>query len=205
MYGSNQYGLVKYAENTITPEDIEKYKIDLTKYVPMFIWENNDIMQAIYKSQGDELGSLLYCLEDLQKQFYIDTATWGLDLWEEEYGITTNLNYSYEQRREVVKAKKRGQGTTTKQMIKNVAEAFSGGEVDVIENTGPYIFTIQFVGVKGIPRNMQAFINMLEDIKPAHLAYEFKYTYTVWNFLREKKLTWNNSKAKTWDQLKVYE
>jgi Uncharacterized protein conserved in bacteria (DUF2313). len=205
MYGSNQYGLVKYAENTITPADIEKYKIDLTKYVPMFIWENNDIMQAIYKSQGDELGSLLYCLEDLQKQFYIDTATWGLDLWEEEYGITTNLNYSYEQRREVVKAKKRGQGTTTKQMIKNVAEAFSGGEVDVIENTGPYIFTIQFVGVKGIPRNMQAFINMLEDIKPAHLGYEFKYTYTVWNFLKEKKLTWNNSKAKTWDQLKVYE
>ncbi|MZK53426.1 YmfQ family protein [Clostridium beijerinckii] len=204
MYGSNQYGLVKYAENTITPVDIEKYKIDLTKYVPPFVIEIPE-MKASYDVQGTELGGFLYYSDDVKKQLHIDTATWGLVYWEERYGIETNLDLSYEQRREMVKAKKRGQGTTTKQMIKNVAEVFSGGEVNVIENTGPYIFTIQFVGVKGIPRNMQAFINMLEDIKPAHLGYEFKYTYTVWNFLKEKKLTWNNSKAKTWDQLKVYE
>ena len=204
MYGSNQYGLVKYAENTITPVDIEKYKIDLTKYVPPFVIEIPE-MKASYDVQGTELGGFLYYSDDVKKQLHIDTATWGLVYWEERYGIETNLDLSYEQRREMVKAKKRGQGTTTMQMIKNVAEVFSGGEVNVIENTGPYIFTIQFVGVKGIPRNMQAFINMLEDIKPAHLAYEFKYTYTVWSFLKEKKLTWNNSKAKTWDQLKVYE
>lgn len=204
MYGSNQYGLVKYAENTITPVDIEKYKIDLTKYVPPFVIEIPE-MKASYDVQGTELGGFLYYSDDVKKQLHIDTATWGLVYWEERYGIETNLDLSYEQRREMVKAKKRGQGTTTMQMIKNVAEVFSGGEVNVIENTGPYIFTIQFVGVKGIPRNMQAFINMLEDIKPAHLGYEFKYTYTVWNFLKEKKLTWNNSKTKTWDQLKVYE
>lgn len=204
MYGSNQYGLVKYVENTITPVDIEKYKIDLTKYVPPFVIEIPE-MKASYDVQGIELGGFLYYSDDVKKQLRIDTATWGLVYWEERYGIETNLDLSYEQRREMVKAKKRGQGTTTMQMIKNVAEVFSGGEVNVIENTGPYIFTIQFVGVKGIPRNMQAFINMLEDIKPAHLGYEFKYTYTVWNFLKEKKLTWNNSKAKTWDQLKVYE
>ncbi|MFL0165584.1 YmfQ family protein [Candidatus Clostridium helianthi] len=204
MYGSNQYGLVKYAENTITPVDIEKYKIDLTKYVPPFVIEIPE-MKASYDVQGTELGGFLYYSDDVKKQLHIDTATWGLVYWEERYGIETNLDLSYEQRREMVKAKKRGQGTTTMQMIKNVAEVFSGGEVNVIENTGPYIFTIQFVGVKGIPHNMQAFINMLEDIKPAHLGYEFKYTYTVWNFLKEKKLTWNNSKAKTWNQLKVYE
>lgn len=204
MYGSNQYGVVKYAENTITPEDVEKYKIDLTKYVPPFVIEIPE-MKASYDVQGTELGSFLYYSDDVKKQIRIDTATWALIYWEERYGIETNLDLSYEQRREMIKAKKRGQGTTTMQMIKNVAEVFSGGEVNVIENTGPYIFTIQFVGVKGIPRNMQAFINMLEDIKPAHLGYEFKYTYTVWSFLKEKKLTWNNSKAKTWDQLKVYE
>ncbi|CUU46997.1 YmfQ family protein [Clostridium beijerinckii] len=204
MYGSNQYGLVKYAENTMTPVDIEKYKIDLTKYVPPFVIEIPE-MKASYDVQGTELGGFLYYSDDVKNQLHIDTAAWGLVYWEERYGIETNLDLSYEQRREMVKAKKRGQGTTTMQMIKNVAEVFSGGEVNVIENTGPYIFTIQFVGVKGIPRNMQAFINMLEDIKPAHLGYEFKYTYTVWSFLKEKKLTWNNSKAKTWDQLKVYE
>lgn len=129
----------------------------------------------------------------------------GLIYWEERYGIETNLDLSYEQRREIVKAKKKGQGTTTKQMIKNVAEAFSGGEVDVIENTAPYTFTIQFIGVKGIPRNMQAFINMLEDIKPAHLGYVFKYTYTSWDYLDNKSLSYNNAESIKWDDLEIYD
>lgn len=205
MYGQNQYGLTKYADNTPTNEDLEKYFVDLTKYVPPFIYENNEIMQAIYKSQGEELGSLLYYLEDLTNQFFIDTATWGLTYWEEEYGIVTNLNYSYEERREVVKAKKRGQGTCTKALIKNVAEAFSGGEVNVIENTAPFQFTIQFIGVKGIPKNMANLINAIDDIKPAHLGYIFKYTYTSWNYLDSKNLSYNNSESIKWDDLEIFD
>ncbi|NYC05423.1 hypothetical protein [Clostridium beijerinckii] len=52
---------------------------------------------------------------------------------------------------------------------------------------------------------MQLFKDMLENIKPAHLGYTIKYTYTVWNVLKENKLTCNNAKLKTWDELKVYE
>lgn len=154
--------------------------------------------------QGTELGSLLYYVDDVKKQLHIDTATWGLIYWEERYGIETNLGLSYEQRRESVKAKKSGQGTTSIVMIKRVAENFSGGEVNVIEHDDDYYFTVQFIGVKGIPRNMEAFKNMLDDIKPAHLEYVFQYSYTVWNVLKEKNLTVNNVKTKTWDQLKVY-
>lgn len=179
-------------------------KIDLTKYVPLFIWGINE-MKAIYDVQCTELGSLYYYSNDLLEQCFIDTATWGLLYWEEEYGIETNLNQSYEQRREILKAKKRGQGTTTKAMLKNAAEAFSGGEVNIIEDNANYSFEVWFVGVKGIPRNMQAFKNMIEDIKPAHLTYSFKYTYTIWNFIKEKNLTWNHAKTKTWKELKVYE
>lgn len=204
-YGQSQYGLSKYAENTPTKEDLEKYFVDLTKYVPPFIYENNEIMQAIYKSQGEELGSLLYSLEDLTNQFFIDTATWGLTYWEEEYGISINLNYSYEERREVIKAKKRGQGTCTKALIKNVAEAFSGGEVNVIENTAPYMFTIQFIGVKGIPKNMANLINAIDDIKPAHLGYTFKYTYTSWDYLDSKNLSYDNADNIKWDDLEIFD
>ncbi|BCZ49434.1 hypothetical protein psyc5s11_55010 [Clostridium gelidum] len=184
-------------------EKLNKYKIDLTKYVPTFISEISE-MKAIYDVQGTELGSLLYYSKDLLNQFFINTATWGLIYWEDEYGIDTNLNMNYEDRRTVLKAKKRGQGTTTKEMIKNVAESFSGGEVNIIENNANYSFIVKFIGIKGIPKNMEAFKNMLEDIKPAHLGYVFEYTYTVWNVLKEKNLTWISSEVKTWDELKVY-
>ncbi|AQR93521.1 YmfQ family protein [Clostridium saccharoperbutylacetonicum] len=193
-----------YFELAPNSEELEKYFLDLTKYVPHFVCQIHE-MKALYDVQGKELGDLNYYISDLLKQCFIDTATWGLLYWEDEYGIETNLSLSYEQRREILKAKKRGQGTTTKAMLKNAAEAFSGGEVSIIEDNENYLFIIQFVGVKGIPQNMQAFMNMLEDIKPAHLTYNFKYTYTIWNFIMEKKLTWNNIKIKNWEELKIYE
>ncbi|NFI95249.1 DUF2313 domain-containing protein [Clostridium botulinum] len=203
-YGQSQYGLSRYAENIPTKEDLEKYFVDLRKYTPKFIHEQ-PIMKTIYSVQGTELGGLNYYIQDLINQCFLDTATWGLEQWEKEFGIETNLNYSYEERREILKAKKRGQGTCTVAMIKNAAEAFSGGECNVIENTGEYEFTIQFVGVKGIPRNLQAFKDMLNNIKPAHLDYVFKYTYTNWNYLDGKNLSFDKADNIAWDDLEIYD
>ena len=87
---------------------------------------------------------------------------------------------TYERRREILMAKLRGQGTTTRKMIEDTAAAFSGGEVKVIEDN-PVIFLLSVYRHQGIPRNMQAFVSMLEDIKPAHLSYRFEYRYTTWN------------------------
>lgn len=204
-YGQSKYGVSKYAENIPTQDEVLKnYPVDLSKYVPQDIY-NGNVFNKIYKSQEYQLGVLYWQMDDLLKQFFIDTATWGLVYWEEEYGIVTNLNYSYEERREVVKAKKRGQGICSKLLIKNVAEAFSGGECNVIENTAPFTFTIQFVGIKGIPKNMQGLINAVDEIKPAHLVYNFKYTYTSWDYLDGKNLTYNDTKNIQWNDLEIYE
>ncbi|MDU4587052.1 MULTISPECIES: YmfQ family protein [Clostridium] len=204
-YGQSKYGVSKYAENIPTQDEVLKnYPVDLSKYVPQDIY-NGNVFNKIYKSQEYQLGVLYWQMDDLLKQCFIDTATWGLIYWEEEYGIGTNLNYSYEERREVVKAKKRGQGTCTKSLIKSVAEAFSGGECNVIENTAPYTFTIQFVGIKGIPKNMQGLINAVDEIKPAHLVYNFKYTYTSWDYLDGKNLSYNNAEKILWTDLEIYD
>lgn len=205
MYGTEKYGTTGYSKDQqISDEDIKPYKPDLLKYITPCLSEVSEF-KAWNEACGYELGLLKLDEEELLKQFFVDTATWGLIYWENQYGITIDLNKSYEDRREVIKAKMRGSGTTTRQMIKNTAEAFSGGECDVIMHPENYSFTVQFIGIKGIPKNMEAFKQMLEDIKPAHLAYDFKYTYTVWNFLNDKNLTWDQAKTKTCDNLKVYD
>lgn len=179
-------------------------KVSLSKYVPKFIY-NSPIFNKVYKSKENQLGIIYWQIDDLVYQCFINTATWGLTAWEELYGITTDLNLSYEQRREILKAKKRGQGTCTKALIKNVAESFSGGECDVIEDTAPFTFTIQFIGTKGIPNNMTGLINAIDEIKPAHLVYDFKYTYTSWDYLDSKNLTYNDLENITWDELEIYD
>lgn len=202
MYGKSQYGLLRYARDSDTGSSTDEYYRDLSRYVPGFVSELQEMAQ-IYETEGRELGSVRYNLDDLVDQCFVQTATWGLLRWEQEYGIKTNLSLSYEQRREIILAKMRGQGTTTVEMIRNTAIAFSGGEVDVIEDNSNYNFIIRFVGLYGIPRNMQAFIDMLEEIKPAHLGYSFEYKYVIWNELTP--YIWDELKAYTWDGLRVNE
>jgi len=160
-------------------------------------------MIELQNTTAKELGKLYYYLKDLINQLFINTATWGLSIYEKQFGLQTNMGLSYEERREIIKAKLKGRGTTTKQMIKDTAEAFSGGEVDVIEYPEESKFIVKFIGVKGIPRNMQGFIDMLETIKPAHLAYEIMYTYTVWDFV--KHITWEQASQYTWNEFRTYE
>ena len=180
----------------------EKYKVNLIQYLTSNYQDKENIKKLMQMIETELSESRLFSI-DLGLQSSIDKATWGLRRWEEELGIEYNPSMSYEERREIIKAKLRGRGTTTKAMIKNTAEAFSGGEVDVIEYPEEYKFVVKFIGVKGIPKNMQGFINMLETIKPAHLIYDFEYTYTVWNHLTH--LTWNDVSTMTWNELKVYE
>jgi len=184
MYGENKYGIIAYSENGVLSEEIEKRVPDLMKYLPKYYYTSN-VMKNVQNVNAIELGKYHYKLDDISEQLLIETATWGLDHWEKEYGLETNKLLSYEERREIIKAKKRGRGTTTIEMIKNTAEAFSGGEVNVIPHNDKYYFTVHFIGVKGIPRNMQAFKDMLETIKPSHLNYDFAYTYNTYGDIRD--------------------
>lgn len=201
MYGQVSYGLLKYAqEGDLGGSMPDGHFVDLARYAPPYFRRVRELA-ALWKAEGYEIGLLQYHLRDLAEQAFIPTATWGLALWEEMYGVSTNLALSYEDRREILYAKLRGQGTTTRVMIKQTAEAFSGGEVDVIEDNANHLFIVRFVGIKGIPQNMNAFVTMLEDIKPAHLAYRFEYRYTIWGDLVGK--LWSGYVGKSWAEIRT--
>ena len=208
MYSKKIYGVSPYADTTEKQEENKEIEIkretDLLEYLPSF-YHNSDVIKSFMESNSIEVDTLKAYIEDLSKNLYVKTATWGLDLFEDELGLVTDKSVSYEERRERILAKKRGNGTTTKAMIKNTAEAFSGGEVEVIENFNDYSFVVKFVGVKGIPKNLALFKNMLEEIKPAHLNYELAFTYTVWSMIMAKSNLWNDFKNKTWVELMSYE
>ena len=207
MYSKKIYGVSPYLDIPKKAQDKEEIEIkretDLLEYLPSF-YHNSDVIKSFMESNSIEVDTLKAYIEDLSKNLYVKTATWGLDLFEEELGLVTDKSISYEERRERILAKKRGNGTTTKKMLKNTAEAFSGGEVDIIENFEDYSFIIKFIGVKGIPKNLTLFKKMIEEIKPAHLDYDFAFTYTVWEFVMSKSNLWNDFSDKTWVDLMTY-
>lgn len=202
MYGDIQYGILKYSQDSPNDEEIKPYIPELMAYLPSYYNKNQSMMKDIQNAIAQEAGRANYSSVDMLDQFFLDTATWGLDIWERELGVETDASSVNETRRESIKAKLRGSGTITKEMLKNTALAFTNAEIEIIENYEDYSFIIKFIGVKGIPSNMQAFIDMVEAIKPAHLAYSFQYTFSWWDNIKD--LTWNNANTYTWNTIREY-
>ena len=178
---------------------------DVTKLVPPFLLQSA-MFQTLYSIENQELTAIENAINDILNQCFIDTATWGLKYWEQFLGIPVDENKLAEYRRSVIKSKVRGAGTITVNLIKSVAESYSNGEVDVIENVAPYTFEVKFIGTRGIPPNLDDLKNAIEQIKPAHLAVTYAFTYFVWDDLDTKMWSWDtfDSLFLTWDELEIY-
>lgn len=198
-YSKNLYGEASYGSSQESTRD-EILEVDLMKYLPTY-WHEIEQMKVLQEILGKNLAEVIAFKQDLFNQMFIETATWGLSRWEKIFDLPIEIEKNYSFRRERIKAKISGSGTTTKQLIINIASAFSNGEVEVIEYPNEYRFVVKFVGVKGVPANMKDLTSSIEEVKPAHLAFTFEYTYNYWNNL--KAYTWSALSIHTWDKVKV--
>ena len=138
--------------------------------------------------------------DDLLAQMHVDTATWGLAFWERGLGLETDISKPYSFRRTRIKSKLRGFGTTTKELIQNVAAAFSNGAVEVTEHNDESYFEVTFSGSVGIPPNMDDLTAAINEIKPAHLDFFYVYIYRTWAMVSHLK--WSEVAQYTWAQLR---
>ena len=150
--------------------------MNLINKLPSFY--DNDIVKPIQNSFTVEANSINDEVENTLNQFYVDSATYGLDKWEKMLGISKNNN-DIQTRRENIKAKMRSRGATSIEVIKNICEAYSYGEVEIIVNHSDYSFVVNFVGSIGIPKAFAELDKTIEEIKPAHLAHSYKFNYNT--------------------------
>lgn len=162
--------------------------------------------QLIMQTEGTEIDELTESIDEVLNQRFVDTSTWGLDEWEKEFGIKRDPSKPISQRRSVIKSKIRGVGTVTVQLIKNVAEAYDGGTVDVTEVPAEYKFVITFIDTRGTPPNLDDLKAAINEIKPAHLAVEYEFTYLRWEEFDTNPVTWDELDAQNlnWDEFEVW-
>jgi uncharacterized protein YmfQ (DUF2313 family) len=178
---------------------------EMFSYLPQY-YETSRVMQADMQAKGVEMDLLYQALDETLEQFFVRTATWGLDFWERELGIETDRLKPVEQRRAVVESKLRGAGKFSGRQVANVAEAYAGGKVDVTFQPEAWSFTVSFVDTMGIPPNIDDLKRAIDELKPAHMAVEYKYRYLVWDDLDKKQKTWDELDAAslTWNELEVW-
>lgn len=173
------------------------YSDTLKAYLPPIV-ANTQTFSEVCSAEGNEFDTLHAKIADIKLQLNIDTATWGLDIYEKDLRITTDYTKALDYRRSVIKSKSRGNGKLNATMIKLVCDSFSNGNVQVsFDGT----IHVKFTSVKGIPPNMSDLQNAVEQIKPAYLLLDYLYTYNTWGMV--SNLKWGDVANKTWSQLQT--
>jgi uncharacterized protein YmfQ (DUF2313 family) len=142
-------------------------------------YSGNATMEELQSILTEKINALASDFSETIDQCFVNTATALLSRHEKIYGLQVDVSKSDEFRRERIRAKIRGVGTVTRQMIIETARSYSNGEVEVIEDPVNYSFKIKFVGTVGIPANMADLTLTIEEIKPAHLSYTFEYVFNT--------------------------
>ena len=150
--------------------------MNLINKLPSFY--DNDITKPIQDSFTVEGNSINDEVDNTLKQFYVDSATYGLDKWEKMLGISKN-NFNIQTRRENIKAKMRSRGATSIEVIKNICEAYSNGIVEININHSDYSFEISFISTIGVPLSFDEMDRVVNEIKPCHLAHSYKFNYNT--------------------------
>ncbi|HBF6777125.1 TPA: DUF2313 domain-containing protein [Clostridioides difficile] len=135
---------------------------------------NNSITSKIQEAYDIELSTLRETYDDTFDQFFVDTATWGLDYWENILSIKNRFDLSIEDRRSNIKAKMRGKGTTTIEVIKAIGEAYTKTDVDVKVFSNLFSFTLSFITNNCSYNTILELDKKIEEIKPAHLEHKFE-------------------------------
>ncbi|WP_136604676.1 YmfQ family protein [Paenibacillus dokdonensis] len=172
---------------------------ELFSYLPGY-YESSRVIKADMNAKGTEMDALFATINDSLDQFFVRTATWGLDQWEYELGITTDLAKPIEQRRALVESKLRGAGKFTGRLVKNVAEAYDGGAVDVSFQPEVWSFTVKFIDTVGVPPNLDDLKSVIEEIKPAHLEVIYEFSYLLIRDIN-KVMTFNQLKQLPFSKL----
>lgn len=145
----------------------------LLDYLPEYLKDIKEI-KAIMDTEDVEVDELRTAIQDVLDQKFIDTATKGLEFWERELGVPINPNLTYAERRSKIKSKIRGIGKVDSNLIKEVADSWTNGDVEV---TFDGSINIKFNNGYGIPSNIEDTKNAINEIVPTHLRVVYLFAY----------------------------
>ena len=128
-------------------------------------------LMAVIRAEEPEAQAAYDATVDFLAQLNVDTATWGLDLWEFEYGIQTDASKSLDARRTALKAKMRGAATTTAEQIRRIVNAYTGNDsCEVTEYPREYLVGVSYTLDLDKQDRVEACRKSLREALPAHLG-----------------------------------
>ncbi|EGT5272759.1 YmfQ family protein [Clostridioides difficile] len=138
------------------------------------IYEQSLIMNSIYEAIGSEFDNLELLNKEIELQLFPQSATWGLEFWENRVGLSTNLDEAIETRRRKVIAKLQSKYIMTPKRMSMILQSYTGANIKINENIFPYTFSVELTSTQGFPRDLEDLYKRVNVIKPSHLSVSYK-------------------------------
>ena len=168
-------------------------------------YRKSKIMKDLIHSIENEFERLKHETILTENQFFVILSDRDIKNHEEDVGLVPDASADIETHRSRVLSKLRGTGTVTKTMMKNVAASFVNGDIEIIEYPSEYCFAVKFTSKTGVPYNITDIQAMIEEIKPAHLAVKYIFTYRLWQDILDEIQIWTAAKNYSWEWLLTFE
>ena len=147
--------------------------IDVMRYLPKFLKKEPEFLK-IQDALSREHEKLKEKAMDIVRQFFVETATWGLNSWERIFEVTPPRGAGYELRRSLIKAKMAGWAVMTKERSEWLMNQFViGKDGYIIELPEPGVLEMVIPSSTDYHRAMW---RALDEMIPYHLAFHFLYT-----------------------------
>ena len=151
----------------------------LLAYQPDY-YKSSKVIEQINTANAAELTILNNKVTTEYNNMYPDTAdSNNLSRFEKDNGLTILPDYETSYRRSRIYSRMIGQGKFTKEIIESMAKSFNYGDINVTLDLANFKFTIKFISKIGIPPNIDDLKEAIEEIKPAYLEDEYKYSYLL--------------------------
>ncbi len=147
----------------------------LLKLLPPYE-RSSKILQEITTAEGAQFDKLDLELQDFKKQFYIDTATWVLSLHERDLGLLINPDLDIKIRRSIIKARFLMQPPGSKKKLVAILKSFIE-TAEIEEYFSEYRFDVILKTRDTVGEKLLYMQQIVDDFKPAHLAYIFVICY----------------------------
>lgn len=148
------------------------------------IYENSEIMCSIMEVIGRFNDKLVDYMKEIHQQANIDTATWGLKSWSDEYAVPISSGMTYAEVRRLIYEKKRRILPPNEYNLAKYLTKQTGRECFIIQWVAPYKFYACFLsGANEEPFSYKKAYKLIKDARQAHLCFDivpvFKSDYVI--------------------------
>lgn len=131
---------------------------------------------SLFESLANEITLYNDFIKSLKRQVDIDTATWSLDYYEKQYGITEK-KATIEERRKIVKVAMQRKTPMTARKMESLIKNLTNFDTKIIEHTpSDFLFEIEILEDGKNQLYIGDVYKMVKKYKPSHLAFKM---YTV--------------------------